>query len=309
MNTVADSLSIILPTYNGAHYIGQQIDSILGQTFGNFELLISDDASSDQTCEILDDYARRDQRISIRKQERNLGFKRNFEFLLREATGRYVALADQDDIWLPTHIELLMKNIGNSLIACGNSELVDSSGRSMGKTMKDEAGIEFFPIDMESQFHHLLYNNFVQGCTALISRKLIDLALPIPDDVRFHDYWLASVAALSLPIVYVDETIVKYRQHTKNVIGAQGNLLSRMFKRGKPEAQVICESLLSRFDLLLTDLQSNQLKIAVRHYESRYSFGPGFFCAFNTYMKYEVIYWSRSTKKRLPRILKALIGL
>jgi glycosyltransferase involved in cell wall biosynthesis len=306
---VTDNLSIILPTYNGAYYVGQQIDSILAQTFADFELIISDDASSDQTCEILDDYARRDPRIKIRKQGCNLGFKRNFEFLLREATGRYVALADQDDIWLPTHIELLMKSIGNSLLACGNCELVDSNGCTLGRTMKGEAGLEFIPTDMESQFHHLLYNNFVQGCTALISKRLIDLALPIPENVRFHDYWLASVAALTSPIVYVDETIVKYRQHTQNVIGTEGTVLSRMLKRGKPETQMICESLLSRFGPLLTDLQTNQLKVAIRHFESRYSFGPGLFCAFNTYRKYEVIYWSQSKKTRLPRILKALVGL
>lgn len=309
MSIVAGNLTIILPTYNGMHYIGQQIDSILGQTFGDFELLISDDASSDKTCEILDDYARRDSRIKIRKQVRNLGFKRNFEFLLGEATGCYVALADQDDIWLPNHIELLMGSIGTSLIACGNSELVDSNGHSMGRTMKDEAGIDFVPEDMESQFHHLLYNNFVQGCTALISRKLVDLALPIPDHVRFHDYWLATVAAISSPIIYVDEAIVKYRQHSSNVIGSESTWLSRVSKRGKPEAQIICESLLSRFGPTLSYLQTYQLKTAVRHCRSRYGFGPGLFCAFNTFKRYETIYWSRSKKLRLPRILKALIGL
>lgn len=306
---MAYNLSIILPTYNGAYYVGPQIDSILAQTFGDFELIISDDASSDQTCEILDDYARKDPRIKIRKQGCNLGFKRNFEFLLTEATGRYVALADQDDIWIPTHIELLMKSIGNSLLACGNCELVDSTGRILGRTMKDEAGIEFVPADMESQFHHLLYNNFVQGCTALISRRLIDLALPIPENVRFHDYWLASVAALTSPIVYIDEAIVKYRQHDNNVIGTKGTVLSRMLKREKPETQMICESLLSRFGSVLTDLQTNQLKVAIRHFESRYSFGPGLYCAFNTYRKYEIIYWSQSKKTKLPRVLKALVGL
>ncbi len=303
------NISIILPTYNGANYVGQQIESIQSQTFGDFELIISDDASSDQTCEILEDYARRDPRIKIRKQKSNLGFKRNFEFLLREATGRFVALADQDDIWLPTHIELLLKSIGNSLLVCGNCELVDSNGCTLGRTMKGEAGIEFIPTDMESQFHHLLYNNFVQGCTALISRRLIDLALPIPENVRFHDYWLASVAALTSPIVYVDEIIVKYRQHSKNVIGTGDTLLRRMFVRGKPEAQKICESLLSRYGPILTDLQTNQLKVAIRHSESRYSFGPGLFCAFNTYKKYKIIYWSKSMKMRFPRIIKAIIGL
>lgn len=306
---MTDNLSIILPTHNGMHYIGHQIDSILGQTFGDFDLLISDDASSDETFEILIDYARRDPRIKIRKQDRNLGFKRNFEFLLRESSGRYVALADQDDIWMPTHIEILLKNIGSSLIACGNSELVNSDGLSMGRTMKDEAGIEFVPSDMESQFHHLLYNNFVQGCTTLISRRLIELALPIPDNVRFHDYWLASVAALSSPIVFVDESIVKYRQHTNNVIGTESTFLSNVFKRGKPESQIICESILSRFGSLLTDLQINQLKGAIKHYESRYDFGPGLFCALNTFRNYEIIYWSRSNRLKLPRIFKALIGL
>jgi glycosyltransferase involved in cell wall biosynthesis len=305
---VPDSLTIVMPTYNGMRYLKYQIESILCQTFGDFELLISDDASSDETCEILDYYACNDPRIKIMRQARNLGFKKNFELLLRESTRPYVALADQDDIWVPNHIELLMKNIGDRLIVCANSELIDGEGRSMGRTMMNASGIEFVPSDKEAQLQYLLYGNFVQGCTTLISRNLIDLALPIPDNVRFHDYWLASVAAVFCPIVYIDEIIVKYRQHTSNVIGSDRKPLLGVLKAGRPEAQNICESLLSRFGPILQDIQISQLKEATRHWESRSGFGPGVFCAFNTFRQYEAIYWSRSHKLRWLRIIKALVG-
>lgn len=290
-------------------YLEQQLDSILSQTFENFELVISDDSSIDQTWEILEHYASKDSRIKIWRQNKNLGFKKNFEFLLRKSTGHHIALADQDDIWLPNHIELLSKNIGTNLMACGNSELIDSEGRSMSTTMKDLAAIDFIPDDGDRQFHHLMYNNFVQGCTALISRRLIDLALPIPDEVRFHDYWLAAVATISSSVIYVDEVVVKYRQHTNNVIGSGSSRFKNIFKRGKSESQTVCESLLGRFATQMSEQRALQLKEAIRHAESRQALGPGIFCALNTLKRYETIYWSRSVKLKYLRVFKALVGL
>ena len=100
-------ISIVLATYNGARYIREQIDSVLAQTIQDFELVVCDDGSTDDTVSILRDYALKDKRIHVYVNDHNLGFKKNFENAISKSIGDYVALCDQDDIWLPDHLEII----------------------------------------------------------------------------------------------------------------------------------------------------------------------------------------------------------
>ena len=90
-------ISIAMATYNGEKNIKEQIESILNQTLKEFELIICDDASTDNTVPILTSFAEKDKRIKILKNEQNLGFKKNFEKILFHCTGEYIAFCDQDD--------------------------------------------------------------------------------------------------------------------------------------------------------------------------------------------------------------------
>ena len=94
-----EKIDKLMATYNGEKYIRQQLDSILSQTYNEFNLIISDDASSDNTVGILKEYENKDSRIKVFKQEKNLGVVENFEFLLKQVTTDFFMLADQDDIW------------------------------------------------------------------------------------------------------------------------------------------------------------------------------------------------------------------
>ena len=95
-------VSIVMCTYNGAKYLAPQLDSILAQTYPLWEILIQDDGSTDATCDIVEDYQKRFPVIRLIRNPQNLGYNLNFLTAISRATGYYVAISDQDDIWEPT---------------------------------------------------------------------------------------------------------------------------------------------------------------------------------------------------------------
>lgn len=100
----APQVSIGMPVYNGAKFIHEALDSLLAQTFTDFEMIISDNASTDETEAICREYAAKDQRIKYVRQAENLGAVANFQYVLDEATGEYFMWAAADDVWLPTFV-------------------------------------------------------------------------------------------------------------------------------------------------------------------------------------------------------------
>src|ERR1700761_5678732 len=93
-------VSIALCTYNGEQFIDSQLDSILAQSYPNIEIIAVDDCSTDATWEVLQDYAQKDKRVRACRNEHNLGHTLNFQKAIALATGEYIALCDQDDIWV-----------------------------------------------------------------------------------------------------------------------------------------------------------------------------------------------------------------
>lgn len=209
-------ISIAVATYNGEKYIEEQMQSILNQTFQDFEVVVRDDCSNDDTYEILCRIARKDNRISLKRNIHNIGFKRNFERIVNDCTGKFIAFSDQDDIWEIKHLEILLSIIGNKDLACGNSLLVDQYNNSLKITMKDVVGMEQ-EIETANVCWRLFYDNFVQGSAMLVRKELCDKYLPIPEQVGFHDYWLALVASVNNGIAYTSQIILRYRQHGNNV--------------------------------------------------------------------------------------------
>lgn len=127
-------ISIVMATYNGEKYLREQVDSILAQTYQNFELIVCDDCSTDSTVRILQENEKQDGRIKVFVNEKNLGFKKNFEKAISLCKGEYIALSDQDDIWLPEHLQVLIENIGDKDLIGADSLLVDENNNEMGMT-------------------------------------------------------------------------------------------------------------------------------------------------------------------------------
>lgn len=101
-------VSVIMPSYNTAEYIGKSIQSVINQTYKNWELIIVDDCSTDNTEEMIQPFLK-DKRIIFLKNEKNSGAAISRNFALRKARGRYIAFLDSDDLWLPVKIEKQLK--------------------------------------------------------------------------------------------------------------------------------------------------------------------------------------------------------
>lgn len=209
-------ISIVMATYNGETYIREQINSILNQTISDFELIISDDCSKDSTVEIIKRYKDKDKRITLVENEKNLGFKKNFEKAISYCKGDFIAFCDQDDIWTEDHLEILHNEIGDKDLICGNAELVDQNGNSMNLTTYQCLSEFDFPGTNTDLFKKLLYGNFAQGTALMISNTIVKDFLPMPECAKYHDWWAASIACLKNGCKYTDKIVLKYRQHGNN---------------------------------------------------------------------------------------------
>ena len=211
-------ISIAMATYNGECYVREQLDSILVQTIGDWELIVCDDGSTDNTLSILRAYAKNDSRIKIYQNERNLGFKRNFEKAIDLCQGDYIALCDQDDIWYPNHLEVLYNQIGNHSLSIGNSDIVNINNTYLNKRMSDTDGIHFIPEDTKLLlYREFFYANPFQGASMLLKKDFALRCIPIPNEVHYHDTWISICACFEDGLIYTYTPITRYRQHGRNV--------------------------------------------------------------------------------------------
>jgi len=211
-------VSIALTTYNGARFLRQQLDSIYHQTYKPLEVIAVDDVSSDETLKILDEYHRTHGLRTVLNIDR-LGFVKNFAKVLSLCSGDFIALADQDDVWLPQKIETLVASIGNSSLICTDVSLIDENGTVFVESLQRKLHI---PIPSENnQFFTLAFLDYVRGCTCLFQHELLSKALPIPDTAMSHDWWLGMWATRLHGIRYLPEPLTFYRQQSMNTQGVQ----------------------------------------------------------------------------------------
>lgn len=226
--TAAPLVSIVLATHNGERFLVEQMDSLISQTYPSLEIIIVDDASTDNTVSIIRSYASRYDFIQFHINDSTIGHIRNFEKGMRLATGEYIALCDHDDIWMPNKIERLMSIIGNSDLAYCDSELIDDAGNSMQRKLSDIKNLQGYNSCLPYSI-----GNSVSGHSCLFHRRLLQRALPLNESV-IHDWWLAFIGTLETEIKYTDEVLVQYRQHDKNLVGAvnqKGRIKSKSSNR------------------------------------------------------------------------------
>ena len=221
-------IDVVLPTYNGVRYLEAQIASIHNQTLRPERVLLRDDGSSDGTQALISQLQQRyGTWLQVLPADGNLGCTANVNRLLQATTAPYVALADQDDLWLPHKLEqslVLMKRLeachGNThpLLVHSDLELVDEAGKPMGCRYLQRQRLD----PQRTEPAELALTNVVTGCTALFNRALLGRALPIPPQALMHDWWLALVATSFGRIELLSHPTVLYRQHSLNVLGSQG---------------------------------------------------------------------------------------
>lgn len=209
-------ISVCIATHNGAHYIKEQIGSILCQLGINDEIIISDDGSTDNTIDIL--LAFNDKRIKIHFYKQPVKSKhshtyvcRNFENALRYAKGEYIFLADQDDWWMPNKVEKCVAALTNNILVVHQAEVCDRSLNFKGMLMYED---------------NFVFKNYLSlrrgkyyGCTLAFRKELLDYVLPFPMKLILHDQWIGCMAELKGDVYYERVPLIKYRLHGDNTSG------------------------------------------------------------------------------------------
>jgi glycosyltransferase involved in cell wall biosynthesis len=224
----APQVDIALATYNGERYLLELLNSIDRQTCADWHLFAGDDGSTDSTVEILKAFsAAHPQKVTLLPCGNRLGAKANFSKVMSACRSDYVLLADQDDLWLPEKIEntvQLMKEMearyGSDvpLLVHTDASVCNAKGEIVSRSfwhyqkLNPQYGLKF---------KNLLVQNVITGCTILVNRPLLDRALPIPPEAVMHDWWLGLAASGFGKISYVSKSMLLYRQHTSNTIGAK----------------------------------------------------------------------------------------
>ena len=208
-------VSIAICTYNGEEFLIKQLESLVNQTYPDLEIVAVDDASSDNTWEILKSYEQRYSFFKAYKNENNLGYVKNFEKAIKLCSGQYIALSDQDDIWELNKIEVLVKNIHDHQLIYHNSDFIDESDRQMVDiTVRDH--YKFHEGDSNLPF---LISNCIPGHTMLFDKSILEHIFPFDKEFH-HDWWIAFIAATVGKIKSIPDVLVHYRQHGSNVTDA-----------------------------------------------------------------------------------------
>jgi len=220
--TAKPQITILMATYNGANYIAEQLDSLLAQTYGNWQLVIRDDGSDDDTVAIVLTYTHKYPHIFLTSKKSAAkgacaNFAALFDIARQDQEMAYIMFCDQDDIWKPEKLQKTMaamqamesENPHEPVLIYGNFELMDAYGNFMPGAFKLKHHIDL---------RNLLSFNFVYGCTTMLNRELIDKIAAIPVSAINHDYWIALVASL-YQSRFIDEPLLRYRQHGNNASG------------------------------------------------------------------------------------------
>jgi glycosyltransferase involved in cell wall biosynthesis len=211
-------ISVVMTTYNGAKFLNEQINSILSQTVVPDQIIVCDDCSVDGTVAILEQY-KDIKGFSYVVNEKQLGLIRNYKKAVSMAArDNYVALCDQDDIWLPDKLfrsANLLDKLNPSLPCMVHTDLIwiDEQQNVLNPSFQNQRG----QSDYQHNLQTLLYANFVTGCTIMMNPLLRGYFEEMPDDIKFHDAWIALAASCFGMVGEIAEPTVKYRRHGNNL--------------------------------------------------------------------------------------------
>ena len=226
-------VDILVTTYNtNEKYLKKQIDSILRQTHKNIKIYISDDNSSDKkVAEILKEYEQKDNRIKLYIQPKNLGYNKNFEFLLQQSTANYIMFSDHDDIWYKEKVEKSLNRIKEEnvdMVYC-NCRQVDEDGI----VIQDDY-FKYKNVPLINGKNKLAISRCVGiGCSQIITKSVKDKMIPFKKGVIAHDWLAAFIANEGKGMCYIEEPLFDYRLHGLIVFG--GRSLNQNLDRWKQE--------------------------------------------------------------------------
>jgi glycosyltransferase involved in cell wall biosynthesis len=226
-------ISIAICTYNGEKYLTDQLNSFAQQTLLPQEIVLCDDGSTDATLKIVEKFQRESGiTMNVCRNSERLGFVKNFEKAISLCTGDFIALSDQDDVWLPDKVETLVNEFDkpeneNVNVIFTDMALVDSDLKSLNKTVWKS--FEFFKVIMselnKKGYFKLLKErgNFVAGASTMMRKKIVNKLIPFVDGAKnwYHDGQIALIAAKNNELRYLDKPLVLYRQHEGQTVSVE----------------------------------------------------------------------------------------
>lgn len=214
-------IGIVLATYNGEKYLSKMLDSLVAQTRQADLIIAVDDGSSDRSIEILRQYESK-LPLQITPLSQNGGhraaFSRALELIRPQLTDNdLIALADQDDIWLPQKLDILEKEICEKKVSLifGDAQVIDGDDKVISQSWRK---INFIPKELSLKALLTGFTN-VTGCMTLFRANLLKRILPIPEGVPVHDQWIALCASIENGVSAIDVPVIRYRIHGQNAIG------------------------------------------------------------------------------------------
>ena len=200
-------ISIAMATYNGANYLQEQLDSFVAQSRLPDELVVCDDASSDETIAILTRFAQAAPFIVIIVgNEKNLGYVKNFEKVISLCSGDYIFLSDQDDVWFSNKLEVVLRHfeksaaqlvINDIAVSCS---VTGSQVSTLNKLKKNKVSQDWY----------------VNGCATAITKEYKKMILPFPESVTQHDVWINHLARYLGIRSVLSQVLQIYRRHESN---------------------------------------------------------------------------------------------
>lgn len=265
-----EQIDILLATYNGEKYLKEQLESILSQTYSNFRLIISDDCSKDTTRDILKEYEQKDNRITVYYQDKNLGYVKNFEFLLTKVENQIYALSDQDDVWLNDKIEKSYNKLKetNSDLVFTDLEVVDENLKTIFESFNDYMLLSRKIKKYQDSYKMQYLYNCITGCTLMSKKSFIKNIIPIPLDSKYviHDTWIGLILSLQGKISYLNEKTIKYRQHGKNQVGT--DKISHKFRKIEDVRNLFIDVKLSLFKTYVNNNEIFEDKLKKQNIEA-----------------------------------------
>ncbi len=197
---------VCVATYNGAKFIRQQIDSILASSLVT-RVIVSDDGSEDETVEIVRSI--NDGRLFLTKGP-GQGLIKNFEFLLQQVNEEYVYLSDQDDVWDAAKVQIILERLQSVDLVVSDCVVVDEKLSAIYPS--------FFDLRNSGPgFVKNIYKNRYLGCCMAFRSEVLKYVLPFPDNLPMHDWWIGLSVDMLGRVEFINEKLVLYRRHGKNV--------------------------------------------------------------------------------------------
>lgn len=221
---ITPQVSVLIPMYNAEKYIAQTIESVLSQTFSDFELIILNDCSTDNSKNIALSF--NDKRIRYFENESNLGLPKTRNKLIELSKGDLLAWLDADDLYHNEFLEYQIKNLSNKTNICLSAswaKIINSNGQETGEYLKSYFENKYLPP-------LFLFVNYIVQSSVVMRKKMFNNA---PFNINYPpslDYDLWSRTSLKYPLEILPKVLVNYRVHEKSMSITQADIMKRTVK-------------------------------------------------------------------------------